>query len=170
MIFPAFVLSVLMGVGSISLAYADAGFAQVSGLLLLFGVLWVYAGWRRWNWVSSLGILFLVALAGFGIWVGLSPGWMVSGALGGLLAWDLSDFMRRLKFAFEKGTPKGFEELKSLERGHLLRLTLVALVGVSLASIPMLVRLDFSFEWIVLLTLIVALGIAQLVAWLRSSK
>ena len=31
----------------------------------------------------------------------------------------------------------------------------------------MLVRLEFTFEWVVLLTLIAALGVTQLVSWLR---
>jgi hypothetical protein len=167
MTFAAFVASVLLGVGSLSYAYAGAGFAQIARFLLLFGALWIFAGWRCWTWFSSLGILSLVALAGFGLWVELPPGWMLSGALGGLLAWDLSDFMRRLRFAAGQGTPKQYDELKSLERRHLARLTVIALAGLLLASIAMLVRLEFTFEWVVLLTLVTVLGATQLVAWLR---
>jgi len=169
MSFFAFIASVFMGVASLAFAYAVAGFQQLALSLVIFGALWIFTGWRHWTWFSSLGILTLVALAGLGLWINLSPGWMVSGALGGLLAWDLADFMRRLQFAVEKGTPKVYEERKSLERRHLLRLTLVALMGLALASIPMLARAEFSFEWIMLLTLVMALGTAQLVAWLRRS-
>jgi len=103
MTFAAFVASVLLGVGSLSYAYAGAGFAQVARFLLFFGALWIFAGWRRWAWFSAVGILSLVALAGFGLWIEISPGWMISGALGGLLAWDLFDFMRRLHFAAGQG-------------------------------------------------------------------
>jgi len=157
----AFVVSVLMGVGALTYAYNNAGNVLFPRLLLVFGALWLFAGWRRWTWFSSLGILVLVALAGFGLWNELSPGWMIAGALGGLLAWDLSEFMRRLRFAAPT------DDLRGLERRHLTRVVLVALVGVSLASIPMLVRLEFTFEWVVLLTLVAALGITQLVSWLR---
>jgi len=90
-----------------------------------------------------------------------------SGALGGLMAWDLTDFMRRLRFAAGQGTPKQYDELKSLERRHLARLTVIALAGLLLASMAMLVRLEFTFEWVVLLTLVTVLGVTQLVAWLR---
>jgi hypothetical protein len=75
----------------------------------------------------------------------------------------LTEFMRRLRFAART------DDLRSLERRHLARVTIVVLIGVALASIAMLVRLEFTFEWVVLLTLIAALGVTQLVAWLRRS-
>lgn len=157
----AFAFSVLMGVGSLAFAYNNAGHEMIARLLLGLGGLWLFTAWRRWTWLSSLGILILVGLAGYGLWNELSPGWMISGALGGLLAWDLSEFMRRLRFAART------DDLRGLEQRHLARLTIVALAGVLLASIAMLVRLEFTFEWVVLLTLIAALGITQLVSWLR---
>ena len=94
----AFVISVLMGVGSLVYAYSNTPFDGLVRGLLLLGVLWLIAGRQRWVWFSVVAILLVVALAGFGLWIGLSPGWMIAGALGGLLAWDLSDFMRRLQF------------------------------------------------------------------------
>jgi len=161
MSFFAFVISVLMGVGSLAFAYAGAGIDGLVRGLLVLGVFWLYAGWKRWTWFSTIGILLSVTLAGFGLWIELSPGWMISGALGGLLAWDLTNFMRRLHFA------PATEDLRGLERRHLIRLTIVALAGLLLASIAMLVRLEFTFEWMLLLTLVAVLGVTQLVAWLR---
>ena len=157
----AFVISVMLGTGSLAFAYADAGFEGLARGLLGFGIFWLYAGWKRWTWFSSVGILLVLALAGFGMWSEFSPGWMISGALGGLLAWDLSDFMRRLRLAAPA------DDLRGLERRHLARLTIVALAGAFLSSLAMLVRLEFSFAWGVALTLIAALGVTQLVAWLR---
>jgi hypothetical protein len=156
-----FVISVLMGVGS--LAYAYAVVVPISRGLLVLGALWLFAGRRCWTWFSTIMLLLLVTLAGIGLWFGLSPGWMISGALGGLMAWDLTDFMRRLRFA------PLMDDTRELERRHLTRLTIVALAGAFLASIAMLVRLEFTFEWVMLLTLVAVLGVTQLVAWLRRS-
>jgi hypothetical protein len=156
-----FVISVLMGVGS--LAYAYAVVVPLSRGLLVLGAIWLFAGRRSWTWFSTIMLLLLVTLAGIGLWFGLSPGWMISGALGGLMAWDLTDFMRRLRFA------PLMDDTRELERRHLTRLTIVALAGVFLASIAMLVRLEFTFEWVMLLTLVAVLGVTQLVAWLRRS-
>jgi hypothetical protein len=86
---------------------------------------------------------------------------MIAGALGGLLAWDLSDFMRRLRYAHMS------DDKRALERRHLTRVTIVALIGMSLASVAMLVRLEFTLEWMMLLALVAVLGVTQLVAWLR---
>jgi len=151
----------LMGVGSLSYAYAGRGFDLVARVLLILGALWLFAGRQRWVWFSTVALLVSVSLAAFGLWIELPSGWMVTGALGALLAWDLTDFMRRLRFA------PLMDDLPALERRHLTRLTIVTLVGVFLASIPMLVRLQFTFEWIMLLTLVAVLGITQLVSWLR---
>ena len=150
-----------MGVGSLSFAYAGGGFGLVARGLLILGALWLFAGRQRWVWFSTIALLILVSLAGFGLWIELSPGWMISGALGALLAWDLTDFMRRLRYA------PMMDDLRELERRHLTRLTIVTVVGVLLASIAMLVRVEFTFEWIMLLTLVAALGVTQLVSWLR---
>lgn len=157
----AFVTSVLMGVGSLSYVYAGKGFDLVARGLLILGALWLFAGRQRWVWFSTIALVILVSLAAVGLWIDLSTGWLITGALGALLAWDLTDFMRRLRFA------PLMDDLRALERRHLTRLTIVTVVGVFLASIAMLVRVEFTFEWIMLLTLIAVLGVTQLVSWLR---
>ncbi|MGD8402254.1 MAG: hypothetical protein PVJ21_01250 [Anaerolineales bacterium] len=157
----AFVVSVLMGIGSLVYAYAGIGWDNVVRGLLILGALWLFVGWKRWTWFSIIAILLTVALAGFGLWIELSPGWMIAGALGGLLAWDLSDFMRRLQFVHITDDKRG------LERRHLTRVTIVALGGMLLATIAILVRVEFSLEWMMLLALVGTLGVTQLVAWLR---
>jgi hypothetical protein len=161
MIFFAFVISVLMGVGSLAFAYSGIGQERLVYGLLALGAFWLYAGWRRWAWFSSGILLLLVAAAGYGLWIELSPGWMIAGALGALLAWDLSEFLRRLKVA-----PRT-DDLRGMQRRHLARVMIVATVGVLLASISMLVRLEFTLEWMMLLAVVGVLGITQLVAWLR---
>ena len=164
MSFFAFVVGVLMGVGSLAYAYSSTGLDQLVRGLLVLGVLWLFAGWKRWSWFSIIAILLTVALAGFGLWIELSPGWMIAGALGGLLAWDLSDFMRRLQFVHFTDDKRG------LERRHLTRVTIVALGGMLLGTISILVRLEFTLEWMMLLALVGALGVTQLVAWLRKGS
>ena len=159
--FFAFVISVLMGVGSLAYVYSGTGFDQLVRGLLILGVLWLYAGRKRWTWFSTIALLLSVALAGYGLWIGLSPGWMIAGAIGALLAWDLTEFMRRMDGAFET------DDLPGMQRRHLARLTVVALIGLLLASISMLIRLEFTLEWMMLLALVAVLGVTQLVAWLR---
>jgi len=54
-----------------------------------------------------------------------------------------------------------------IERRHLARVSLLSLVGMALASITMLLRVQFTFEWSVLLVIVALLGLGQLVGWFR---
>lgn len=157
----ALTINVLMGVGSLAFIFFRAGISYMAQGLLVFGLFWVYAFWRRWMWVSSVGILLLVAYAGFGLWNGLSLGWLIAGILGGLLAWDLTEFIRRLLVA------PADTDLPGMERRHVARLTLIAIAGLCLSSIFIIFQKEFTLEWILLLTLIGLLGLAQVLAWLR---
>jgi len=157
----AFVISVLIGIGSMVYALDGLGFEPLVRGLIAFGAFWLFAGWKRWTWVSFIGILLLVVLAALGLWFEIAPGWMIFSALGGLMAWDLADFMRRLRFV-----PLG-DDVRGLERRHLTRLTIVAVAGAVLASLAMNAHVGFTFEWGIVLTLIAVLGLIQLVAWLR---
>jgi len=157
----AFVIAVLIGIGSMAYALGNLGFDPLVRGLMFFGAFWLFAGWKRWTWVSIIGILLLVGLAALGFWFGIAPGWMISSALGGLMAWDLADFMRRLRFVTLG------EDVHGLERRHLTRLTIVAVAGSTLASMAMYARVGFTFAWGIVLTLIAVLGLTQLVAWLR---
>jgi hypothetical protein len=161
MIWFAFFLSLVMGIGSLAWTYAQIGQVPLALFLLLFGFAWLYACWKNWNWFSTAGIFLTLGLAAYGLWIDLSAGWMFAGALGGLMAWDLADFICRIHAIPESDAVQG------LRKRHLARLTIVAIVGLTLASIAMLVRLEFSFEWLALLTLMAILGISQMIGWLR---
>lgn len=160
MIFFAYIFGVVMGVGSLAWGYSLFGLNTVSFWMLVFGVLWIFSGWQRWIWFSAIGLLLTVAAAVFGLWYGFSTGWMLAGAIGGLLAWDLSDFRRRTRFAAD------ISDMPKIEQRHLTRVTIVALLGLGLASISMIVHVEFTFEWIMLLAVVVILGTLQLVGWL----
>jgi len=160
MILFANILGVVMGAGSLAWGYSLFGLNVVAFWMLVFGALWIFAGLQRWAWFSAIGLMLTVAAAAFGLWYGFSTGWMLAGAIGGLLAWDLSDFRRRARFAAD------IADLPALEQRHLTRVTIVTLLGFGLASISMVVRVEFTFEWIMLLTVVVLLGIMQLVGWL----
>jgi hypothetical protein len=157
----AFILSLLIGLGSLTWSYTQAGLDHLAVVLVSFGLLWLYASWKGWEWFSPLGLFLALGLAAYGLWIDLSIGWMLAGAIGGLMAWDLADFMRRHHSVSRS------DDLHGLQRRHLARLTIVAALGLTLASTALAVRLEFTFEWIVVLTLVAILGISQMIAWLR---
>ncbi|MEW6240251.1 MAG: hypothetical protein AB1564_05525 [Chloroflexota bacterium] len=154
----------LMGILSLAWGYYDGGTQQPLRWLLGLGVVWAFALIRRWSWFSAFGLFVLLGFSAAGLWFGLAPGWMIAGALFALLVWDLTDFERRLRLASEDDDANG------LARVHLTRLSLVALIGFALASIAMIVRVQFPFEWAALMALVAALGLSQLIGWMRRGQ
>ena len=177
-----------IGLGAAALAwgYWQNGVVAAALALLLFGALELVAQWR-WPqpvprrlvgtpsfcsgrsdrgtglraWFSALGLVVTAAAAAAGLILGAPSGWMIAGALGGLLAWDLADLDRRL------GLADSIDDLSTIRRRHLTWLGLTAGTGLLLTSAAMLIPLHFSFALTVFLALAAVLGMARLVSWLH---
>lgn len=154
--------SILLGSGSLAWGYWQVGLPQFARWIVVFGVVWYMAVWQRWRWFATIGLIFNFLVAALGLWfLNFPPGWMFAGAIGGLLAWDLTYFRYRLRFAGSD------EERRGMEGRHLVRVAALALLGFFLASVAMVVKLEFNFQWALLLAVVVILGIMQLVSWFR---
>jgi hypothetical protein len=140
--------------------YSSNSFLVASGCAVI-GLFWLLAGFRRWTWVASLGLFAFISAAGAGIWIGLSPFLMALSVFGSLFAWDLADFNRRLRF----GAPE--DDLRHLQRTHLLRLGGFGIISLILILFAFLVHLKISFGWMFLLTLAAVFGIMLGVSHLR---
>lgn len=158
----ALILSIVVGAASLAWGYAQVGLPRLARLILVFGAVWLAATWQRWRWFAYIGLTFNFLVAALGLWfLNFAPGWMFAGAIAGLLAWDLTDFRCRLRFAANDA------ERRAVETRHLMRSALLALLGFGLASLAMVVKLEFNFEWAVFLALVAVLGLLQLVSWFR---
>ena len=153
--------SLVMGTGALAWAYYDDGQVYVSLGLLLIAVFWIISQLRRWVWVSALGLFLYTAAAGVGLWYDLPFGWMLAGAIGALLTYDLADFNRRLRYAAKT------DDVQLMERAHLFRLAIFLFIGLGLSTVTLLVQLRFTFEWLAFLSLGTAWGLSMLVGWLR---
>jgi uncharacterized membrane protein len=155
-------LSVILCAGSLAWGFSAAGWTALAAWMIVLGVLWLTALRQNWDWSSAVGLLLAVIAAGFGLAIKLPPGWMFAGGLFALLAWDLNDFRIRLRLVVKD------DHTRKMERRHILRVTLLILFGLALASLAMfIVRAKFTLEWAALLVLIVLLGLAQLVGWFK---
>jgi hypothetical protein len=158
----AFVLSVILGTGSLAVGFYEAGRFDAARWFIWLCIVWILAHWRKVHWVSSLAFLLTLTGAAYGVWHELRTMWMLLGALGGLLGWDLADFSRRLSYA----SPK--DDLQGMERRHLERAGIVALLGFGLAWLSVVLRIErLPFEVAVGLVLLAALGLTRLVLGLR---
>lgn len=158
----ALILSILLGTISLTVGYAQGIYAGYSIWFVFLAGVWLMTHFRKWYWFSSIALLLMVSAAAFGVWSTLPTVWMLLGALGGLLGWDLSDFSRRLSYA------SPMDDTRSLERLHLERVGIVTALGLGLAILSLFVRIHrLAFEVAVGLVLLAALGLTRLVIGLR---
>ncbi len=158
----AFVISVILGCASLAVGYSQVGMNDPARWSILLGVVWLLSHWRKVYWVSSLAFFLTILGGAYGIWNDLPSVWMLLGALGGLLGWDLSDFARRLRYAAPT------DDIAGMERRHLARVGVVAALGFGLAMLSLVFQVRrLAFEVAVGLVLLAALGLTRLVVRLR---
>lgn len=159
----ALLTSIGLGTASLAWGYLGVGLPALARWLALFGVAWLIAAWQRWRWFAHVGLAAFFLAAALGLWfLNFPPGWMFGGAVCGLLAWDLTFFQYRQLFAATD------EERLHVERRHLLRVSLLAILGFALASLAMILRLQFGFDWILLLAVVMTLSLSQVIRWFRA--
>ena len=157
----ALVSAILISMGSLAWGYKQEGFPSFALFLLVFGTVWLFSQWRKWDWFSSAGLFLAVLAAVIGFWFEFDLSWMTAGAVFALFAWDMTGFRRRLRYIALD------DDMRGMERRHIARVSLVILAGLLLMTIALLLQLRFTFEWGVLLVVVILLGLAQLVAWFR---
>ncbi|NQU30776.1 MAG: hypothetical protein HQ525_08925 [Anaerolineae bacterium] len=156
----ALIINLLMGIGSLAWGYYDGGNPDLAFAILGLGLLWGWSIWRRRRWFSAIGLTATTLAAAAGLWINLPFGWMLVGGVGGLLAYDLSSFSNRLRYAAQG------EDSKRLERTHLARLGLLIVLTLIFSSIAMSWQSAFSFEWAIFLGLASVWGMSLLVRWM----
>ena len=158
----ALILSILLGTASLAIGYGQGGATDISRWFLLLAALWLFAHFRKWYWFSSLALVVLILAAAYGVWLQYPAMWMLLGAVGGLLGWDLSDFARRLSYA------SPMDDTRGMELRHLERVGIVAALGLGLALLSVFLRFErLAFEVAVGLLILAALGLTRLVIGLR---
>ena len=159
---PALLVSIVLGTTSLSWGYAEVGLPELARWIAVFGAIWLLAVWQRWRWFANLGLAVYFLAAALGLWfLNFPPGWMFGGAILALLAWDLTYFRYRQIFAASDG------ERRSVELRHLLRVSALAILGFGLASLAMVLQVQFTFGWMSFLAIVVALGLSQIIRWFR---
>jgi hypothetical protein len=157
-------ISLLVGCGALVRAYSQSSLGGGAPFLWMLGIIWLIAYWRRWRWFAGIGLLTLIALAAHGLWISLSPGLMILGALGAVSAWDLQEFKHRLRYALPT------EDTRGLERRHISRLLILSLIGFALAGVTEFFPLRLTPEFVFLLGILSVIGLITLGRWLDSKR
>jgi hypothetical protein len=154
-------LCILAGTLPLALGYVQVNLPLVAIGSGVVGAFWLLSQRFTWPWAASVGLAAFVGLAGTGLWFGLNPIWMALSVLGSLLAWDLTDFSRRLS----KAAPE--DDLAGFKKKHFIRMASLGAGGLGLFLAATAIHLRISFGWTFLLVLVAGLGLVQLVGRLR---
>jgi len=157
----AMVLSIMAASGALVWGLWLGGMEGAARWLAAAGAVWLLSEWRRVRWVGSLALLLFIGTAAYGLWLGLPSGLMIIGAVAGLLGWDLSAFLQRMR----RASPH--DDLHSMEARHLGRVSIVAALALAIAGIAAYVRVRLPFEVAVGLAILATLGLTRLVMWIQ---
>jgi hypothetical protein len=158
----AMTISIIVSIISFAYGYFQEGYPNPARWIVLIGIVWLLTYWRKLYWFASAALFLAIIAAGYGVWSEFPTVWMLLGALGALLGWDLSDFAQRLRFAAPT------DDIQGLERRHLARVVVVAALGGTLAALSIVFQVRrLAFEVAVGLILLAALGVTRLVIGLR---
>lgn len=146
----------------IVIAVLSLGFTQIYlwiaiGLVWLLALIWGVGFWRGWGWSENLFFVILVMVCGVGVLMGVWPIWCMIGLFASLMTWDLHRFIWRIRRA------KRIQDEERLVQRHLQRLASVLGVGVLMSIAAMLIRLELSFGFAVLLGLLAVIALGQLI-------
>jgi hypothetical protein len=123
------IFSSIVSVGSFAWGFFQADFETLTRWMIAFGLFWMVAQWQKWRWVSSVWVVCAVLIAIVSLWFDVIFGWMFSGALFALFAWDLTEFWERIKLL----PPR--EDAKGMTRRHLIRIGMLAVSGLLIAFV-----------------------------------
>lgn len=157
----ALLFSIIISTGSLAGGYAGTGLHRLVSWIIAFGILWLISHWQKWRWFPPLGLFFSLLFAVLGLSLSFPIGWMFSGAIFALVAWDMSELRKRLR------TMPSREDVRGVERRHVARISFLALGGLLFASFLILWWRQWTDEWGTFLLGVVALGVLQFIAWIK---
>lgn len=157
----ALVSSIIISTGSLAWGYASMGIETVPRWMIAFGALWLVSQWRGARWFSALGLFLSLLFAIIGLWLSFPIGWMFSGAIFALFAWDMAELRQTLHFMTSR------EDAGGMERRHIARVSVLILGGLLLTSFLILWQRQWTYEWGIFLLGMLLLGLTQIIAWFR---
>jgi len=136
-----------------------------SGVMVaLLGIVWLYGQNRRWHWISYPIFALFTILTGQLILLEASPQWALVIFTTLLCSWDLAHFIRRMNRKQE------IRKRDEIEKRHLKRLLVMALLGLGVGELIFTTRFDIKLVWIAVLIITAALGLYFFLSTTRSNQ
>jgi hypothetical protein len=154
-------ISIGLAACSLAVGYALDGEWLGTVLSVALGFAWLAGHWRRWDWMTSLALPSYAAVAAVGLSLGVGSGWMLTGLIGALIAWDLGDLLQTGR------SVDRVDHARELENNHLRWILVVGGLGLALAALAMSIRVRIGFAVMAFLALLLILALSLVVRFLR---
>ena len=149
----------------LALIFARSGLWAGVAEVLAGGALWLLGHLRPQGrsgaLAPSVALVVLAGAAAAAMINAIGSGWPVLGLVAALVAWDLEQFAQAMRAA---GRVDGVTEL---ERRHIRRLLLTAVIGGVLGLVGLGLRVRLRFGLALLLAALVMAGLGLIVGYLR---
>lgn len=126
-------------------------------------VIWLLGRWRGWQATYSIALFFLAFFIIIGAYRDNNPSLLLATTLTLFIAWDLEAFAQRLR-QFDH-----IESTSGLVRKHLITIGLIVLLSIILFAVTLGIRLELGIWSAMLLGILLVLGLAQALRYLRES-
>ena len=157
-------LSLAITLLTLSVIFVMTGFSWGVIINGLVGSLWGLAIWRKWRVGNMLSLFFVILGISLAVMAGGSRILALFSTLAALATWDFASFHRKLL-----GNDEIHEE-DEIIRTHLLRLSSVLILGVTLPLAAFTLSIELRFWQVFLLGAILLLGLSQVFAQLKRSS
>ncbi len=154
-------LSIVIATGTLAGAYVLGGQVAAAFALGTLGIIWLLLSLLHKYWVANPVFACLIAFTFVGSLLDFNIVVLWAAILALLVAWDLSHFVQRIRYA------ERVEDFPQALRQHFLRLGGVLVVGGMFSMLALQLRVRLGFAVAVLLSLLAAIGLAQAVAFFR---
>jgi len=156
-----------LSVFTLALGFALSGLWVGVAAVLAVGALWLLGHLRSLGrksalpWASSAALVMLAAAAAVAVLVAVGGGWPVLGLVAALVAWDLDQFAQQMRSAGR------VDDAPGLERRHIRRLLVVAVMGGVLGAIALGLRVRLNFSLALLLAALAMSGLGIVIGAMR---
>ena len=143
------------------------GFVSVSnpsGVIIVTFIcgLWLISSYNSWKWGNPLGFVGYITIAALGTWLEVNLIWLLIGFTGALIGWNLSELISQGNIADR------LDNLVQLERVHLIRLTLISVIGIPLSLLATAINIEITFAWALLLGIILVFALGRTIGYLKN--
>lgn len=150
---------------TLSISLASIGFYSGISVAVFVGIFWAISAWRNWGGGNTMSLFFIIL--GVGI-VALQNEsmrlFLLLSAITALVAWDLTNFDILIRINQQ------IIARDELIRTHLLRLSSVVILGLTLPLIVFSLQFELQFWQAFLLGVILLVGLTQIFTQLKRSN